>query len=359
MTMGPEPTIRMRWRSLRRGIRYPIPSLDHLHEIVEQIVRIVRAGRGLGMVLHAEHRMIAMAEAFQRLVVQIDVGELDLVQVERIGIHREAVIVRRDLHLVGELVQHRVIGAAMAELQLVGLAAKREAENLMAQADAENRLACRSACAPVRPGTASGSGSPGPFERKTPSGLSASTSSAEVPRGNHRDAAAHLHQPPQNVALDAVIVGHHVAARLGGRRDAVRMASRRPPACPTRSCAAWTRAWPDRGRPWTAIAARARPASCAIAAAGRKHAAHHAARAQMAHQRAGVDFGDHGNAVARRETARAVSSERQLLASGENSRTTRPSMYGRADFVDRRRWRRSCRFADWSGPRSGRSRTDR
>ena len=35
-----------------------------------------------------------MTEAFQRLVVQIDVRHFDFVQVERIGIHREAMIVR-------------------------------------------------------------------------------------------------------------------------------------------------------------------------------------------------------------------------------------------------------------------------
>ena len=43
-------------------------------------MRIVRAGRGLGMILHAEHRIAAMAEAFQRLVVQIDVRDFDLVE---------------------------------------------------------------------------------------------------------------------------------------------------------------------------------------------------------------------------------------------------------------------------------------
>ena len=97
MMMGPEPMIRMRWRSLR--LRHLAFASSHqLHEIVEQVVRIVRAGRGLGMVLHAEDRLAAMAEAFQRLVVQIDVGDFDLAEFERIGIHREAVIVRGDLH---------------------------------------------------------------------------------------------------------------------------------------------------------------------------------------------------------------------------------------------------------------------
>ena len=38
----------------------------------------MRARGGLGMVLDAEHGMAAVAEAFERLVVQIDVGEFDV-----------------------------------------------------------------------------------------------------------------------------------------------------------------------------------------------------------------------------------------------------------------------------------------
>ena len=118
----------------------PLQVLDHLHEVVKQVMRIVRAGRRFGMILHAEHRLAAMPEAFQRLIVQIDVREIHFVQVQRIRIHREAVIVRRDLHLLGHVVQHRMIRAAVPELELVGLAAERQAENLMAQADAEDRF---------------------------------------------------------------------------------------------------------------------------------------------------------------------------------------------------------------------------
>src|SRR5579883_495560 len=103
-------------------------------------MRIVRAGSGLGMVLHAEHRMMAMAEPFQGLVIQIRVGEFDLVGVERIGIDREAVIVRRNLDPLSEFVANRVIRAAMAKLQLVRFSADSEAEELMAQADPKDGL---------------------------------------------------------------------------------------------------------------------------------------------------------------------------------------------------------------------------
>ncbi len=94
-----------------------------LHEVIEEIAGIVRTRRSFGVILDAERRMIAMAKAFQRIVIQIHVRDFDFVQVERIGIHREAVIVRCDLHLAGDFVDHRMIGAAMAELQLVRFSA--------------------------------------------------------------------------------------------------------------------------------------------------------------------------------------------------------------------------------------------
>src|ERR1035437_7500006 len=114
MMMGPEPMIRMRWRSLRLGMLFG--PAHQPGEIVEQIVRIVRAGRGFGMVLHTEYRLAAVAEAFERPIVQIDVGDFDLAQVERIRVHGEPVIVRGDLDAPGEFIAHRMVGAAMSEL---------------------------------------------------------------------------------------------------------------------------------------------------------------------------------------------------------------------------------------------------
>src|SRR4051794_19639454 len=120
MTMGPEPMMRMRWRSSRRGTSGPPIStrsngghrddaektmetlrflcvlrvsalnrrltlsilLHQLRELVEEVVRVMRAGGGFGVVLHAEDRVIAVAEAFERLVIQIDVSDVNLVHVE-------------------------------------------------------------------------------------------------------------------------------------------------------------------------------------------------------------------------------------------------------------------------------------
>src|SRR6266545_4925603 len=119
---------------------HPLLSLRHeFHEVIEKIVRIVRSGRGFRMILHAEDRVAAMAEALQGLIVEIHVRDLHLVEIERIRVHRETVIVRRDLDLAGDLVDYGVIGAAMSELELVRLASDGQAEKLMAETDAEDR----------------------------------------------------------------------------------------------------------------------------------------------------------------------------------------------------------------------------
>src|SRR5258707_10951598 len=102
MMMGPEPMMRMRWRSVRLGMRVVGHQGD---EVVEKIPRIVRAGSGFGMILYAEHRMIAHAETLQRLIVQVDVRNFHLSQIQSVGIDGEAVVVRGDLDFIGELVE--------------------------------------------------------------------------------------------------------------------------------------------------------------------------------------------------------------------------------------------------------------
>ena len=64
---------------------------------------------------------------------------LDIVG-QRFGIDRKAVILRGDLDLAGLEKLDRMIRAAMTELELERFSAEREAKDLMAEADAEDRL---------------------------------------------------------------------------------------------------------------------------------------------------------------------------------------------------------------------------
>ncbi len=135
-----------------------------------------------------------MPESFQRLIVQIDVSDLDFALVERVGIHREPVVVRRDLDLVGHSVQYWMVRAAVTELEFVRFAAQRTAP----ESDGPGRFR-KSALFPISfrtcaPGPSSGSGSPGPFERNTPSGLQRQHVFGRGGRRHNRHARARLHQ---------------------------------------------------------------------------------------------------------------------------------------------------------------------
>ena len=81
-----------------------------------------------------------MAETLERLVVQVDVGDLDRLLRQAVDVDDEPVVLGGDLDCARLQVFHRVVGAVMTELELGGPAAQGQAQDLMAQADAENRL---------------------------------------------------------------------------------------------------------------------------------------------------------------------------------------------------------------------------
>jgi hypothetical protein len=89
----------------------------HVGELGEEIVRIMRPGRSLGMVLNAEERQFFVAHAFVGVVVEIKVRDFDVAGRQRIGIDAETVILGGDFDFLGQQVLHRVIGTMMAELK--------------------------------------------------------------------------------------------------------------------------------------------------------------------------------------------------------------------------------------------------
>src|SRR2546425_6206435 len=99
---------------LRYEIRYlgieESRSLHHeFHEALEQVVRVVGAGRRFRVVLHGERRPLAVTQALARAVVEVDVGGLPPLASDRRGIDREAVVLRGDLHAAGRGVLDRMV----------------------------------------------------------------------------------------------------------------------------------------------------------------------------------------------------------------------------------------------------------
>lgn len=78
-----------------------------------------------------------MPQAGDCVVVQVDVCHLD-VRRQAVGSDGKSMIVRGDLDLASSEILDRLVTAAMAEFELVGLASKRFADQLMAEANAEH-----------------------------------------------------------------------------------------------------------------------------------------------------------------------------------------------------------------------------
>ena len=90
-------------------------------------MRVVGAGAGFGVILHAEQRQIAVAQAFECLVVQVHVREFDFGLRQRVGIDGEVVVVGGDLDFAGVQLLHRMIAAVVSEFEFESFAAEGDA----------------------------------------------------------------------------------------------------------------------------------------------------------------------------------------------------------------------------------------
>src|SRR5271168_1966579 len=96
------------------------------------------ARRSLGMVLDREYRLVPERKAAIGAVEQRDVS-LDRICRQARAVHRETVIHRGDLDLAGREILHRMVCAMVTLVHFYGLAADRDRQHLMTEADAEGR----------------------------------------------------------------------------------------------------------------------------------------------------------------------------------------------------------------------------
>src|SRR5579863_3422159 len=111
-----------------------------LHKFLKHLMSVMGTRGRLRMILDRKYRQTPVPHSLDGAVVQIDVRNHDLA-LERGGVDREAVVVSRDLNGLGTKVHHGLISAMMPELEFIGLTAQRQAQNLMAEADPEDRHA--------------------------------------------------------------------------------------------------------------------------------------------------------------------------------------------------------------------------
>ena len=149
---------------------------------------------------------------------------------QRPGLHREPVVLRGDLHAAGLEVLHRVVAAAVPELQLEGPGAQREARG----SDGPGR--CRRPGRPPRATAARSprpraarAGSPGPLLRNTPSGRGAQQISlAGVAAGKHTHAGTRAPKTGAGCSTSSRSRRPRRAGALPGARRAPGVRSRDP-----------------------------------------------------------------------------------------------------------------------------------
>ena len=170
------------------------------------------------MVLDAPGVESRCCEPLDRPVVEVAVGQLDALG-QGLLADGEAVVLAGDLDPPRPQVTYRVVGAVVSERHLVRLAPQRQAEKLVAEADAEDRHSPRATPRRFAPPRSRAAGSPGPLERKTPSGSCARTSAARRRAGHRQDRGAPAPQLFVDGALHPVVEGDDAAALLAEGRE--------------------------------------------------------------------------------------------------------------------------------------------
>ena len=143
----------------------------------------------------------------------------------RVGVDGEVVVLAGDLDTAGADVLHGMVAAVVTERHLARVGADGAAEQLVTEADPEDRHTSEQLAGSPRPGASHIAGSPGPLLRNTPSGWRARISSAVVEAGHDVD-GAESRQVVADVALHAEVDGDDATAvrriervdRVGGRR---------------------------------------------------------------------------------------------------------------------------------------------
>ncbi len=111
-----------------------------LHEPIEDGHRVERTRRSLGVVLDRLDRALAVAQAFDRTVVEVDLADPEArCGRQRLADHLDLVVLGGHLDVAGVDVADRVVGAMVAEAEAVGLGARRTTHELVPEADPEQR----------------------------------------------------------------------------------------------------------------------------------------------------------------------------------------------------------------------------
>ena len=165
--------------------------------------------------LDREHRLPGESQAAIGAVEQRAMGLLDTLG-QRIGRHGETVVHRHDLDLAGGEVLHRMVGAVVTLMHLLGLGAERQRQHLVAEADAEDRHVLLDQRLDGRHGVIAGRRRiAGAVRQEDAIGIVGEDVLGAGRRRHQDHPGAFAGHPTQDVALGAVVDGDDGVARLG------------------------------------------------------------------------------------------------------------------------------------------------
>ena len=113
--------------------------LHQLDKFVEEIAAVLRPGRRFGMVLHAESPVAHALDALDGSVEQVDMRRDKRSIDEAVLRHGVGMVLRGDLDFIRRKMLDRMVAAAVAEFQLIGLCAVGHGQDLVTQTDPEDR----------------------------------------------------------------------------------------------------------------------------------------------------------------------------------------------------------------------------
>ena len=115
---------------------------ERRHEFSEVRKGIMRAGRSLRMVLHGEERQLPMSDSLYGSVVQVQVRHFECWGARDSSFvpnHSEAMVLRRDQHLVIAQVLDWMVATSVTVGELRSAATVCQADQLMAKTDSKSR----------------------------------------------------------------------------------------------------------------------------------------------------------------------------------------------------------------------------
>ena len=151
-----------------------------------------------------------MTHACHRVVVEVEVRDLEVLGNGR-AVHRVGVVLGADLHPARGLVAHRVVRTVVAEGHLEGLRPEHDREDLVAEADAEDRLHLHQLTGRLDDARHGGRVAR-PVRQEDPVGLQREDLGRGRRAGHDRHVEADVHQAAQDVPLHARVDGDDLEA---------------------------------------------------------------------------------------------------------------------------------------------------